>query len=185
MRRRLLGVLIALSLALNVAFAGTWAAQRLAAGDSGRLQEKAALHGEPAVWCPLHRELGVSAQQWERIEPLLRAFQERVQALCRQLGQERDQMIALLSAPEVDQDAVRSQQQRILEGHGRMQDMVVEHLLAEKAVLDSVQQAKLFSLVSQHASCAAGGPPMMGAGMRRGGAAGSPSQPPAGGDAGR
>ena len=167
MRRRLLGVLIALSLALNVAFAVTWGTHRFEAIASGRQQDENASGAQAGIWCPLHRELGLRPQQWEQIEPVLRAFQERGQALHRELSQERDQMIGLLAAAEVDWDAVRQRQEKILGGHRRMQDMVLEHLVAEKEVLDDEQEAKLFGLLRQRAGCAAGGPPMMGAGRRR------------------
>ena len=75
-------------------------------------------------------------------------------------------MIGLLAAAEVDWDAVRQRQEKILGGHRRMQDMVLEHLVAEKEVLDDEQEAKLFGLLRQRAGCVAGGPPMTG-GARR------------------
>ena len=167
MRGRLLGVLIALSLALNLAFAVTWGTYRFAAIASSRQPDENASGRQAGIWCPLHRELGLSPQQWEQIEPVLRALQEQGQALHRELSQERDQMIGLLAAAEVDWNAVRRRQETILEGHRRMQDMVLEQLVAEKEVLDDEQGAKLFGLLRQRAACAAGGPPMMGAGRRR------------------
>ena len=86
-------------------------------------------------------------------------------------------MIELLAAAEMDQNAVRRQQEKILVGHRRMQDMVLEHLLAEKNVLNDEQETKLFALLRRQAGCGAGGTPMMGAGRRHErGASATPQQ---------
>lgn len=97
--------LVLASVALNVAFIAMWVAhaapvQRgLDAGDSRVAEE--------AIWCPLHRQLKVSPEQWQKIEPRLRDFQARVAELCQQTNSMRSQVIELLAAEEPDLEAIR------------------------------------------------------------------------------
>jgi len=156
-------LLILLSVGLNVAFAVAWAAHALPARTGGPPRGR----GGEGIWCPLHRELGTSEEQWQEIEPRLKQFQERCQELCRHINQLRSEMIDLVAAPEPDRAAIEAKQEEILAGQRRMQRLVIEHLLAEKQLLSPHQQEQLFEMIRQRAHCSGHGP-MMGRGRGRG-----------------
>ena len=75
MWKRTAPLLVILSIALNLAFIGVWAAHaaasRLSRGDVSYGPDAG---GNGAMWCPLHRKLGATDQQWRQIEPKLTEF---------------------------------------------------------------------------------------------------------------
>lgn len=161
MLRRAAPYLVIVSVGLNLAFVGMWAAHAWAARPQGEPGKP------PAIWCPLHRELGVTPEQWAKIEPRLREFQAAVGELCQQVDQARSEVIALIAAEEPDREAIRVKQDEVLATKRAIQERVVEHLLAEKELLTADQRAKLFEMLRQRAGCPAD-PPMSGRGLGRG-----------------
>ena len=127
MWRRATFYLVLASLGLNLAFVGVWVAHAWPA--------RGADQPEPAVWCPLHRALEVTPQQWAEIEPRLREFQAAVGELCSQTDVMRSEVIDLIAAEEPDPDAIQAKQEEILATKRHIQREVVEHLLAEKELL--------------------------------------------------
>ena len=168
MWRKARPIVLAISIALNVALLSTWAAHAIPAH---LLREPAAEEApEPEIWCPLHRELGVTMEQWRKIEPRLVEFHEKARENCRRLQSLRDELLELLAAPKPDMEAIRARQEKIQEGHGRMQELVLARLLEEKKVLTPEQQARLFSMIRRRMGCPGPGRMMglsgMGTGQR-------------------
>jgi Spy/CpxP family protein refolding chaperone len=147
--------LVLASLGLNLAFVGVWVAHAWPALAAGEMPL------EPAIWCPLHRALEVSPQQWAEIEPRLCEFQAAVGELCSHIDLVRSEVIDLIAAEEPDLDAIHAKQEEILATKRQIQRLVVEHLLAEKEVLTSEQQQRLFAMLRDRTGCAAE-PPMSG-----------------------
>jgi len=150
---------IVASVGLNVAFIAMWIAH--AAPSQTVTEETGPPAARQTVWCPLHRELGVTREQWVRIEPRLREFQAAVGELCEQAAAIRSEVIELIAAEEPDVAAIRAKQDEILATKQRIQRLVVDHLLAEKEVLTPRQQKQLFAMLRDRAGCPAG-PPMSG-----------------------
>jgi Spy/CpxP family protein refolding chaperone len=146
--------LIMLSVALNLAFAGVWAAYALPSRSHARDQQRRAA----GVWCPLNRRLGVSDAQWREIEPRLAKFQESAGAVCAQAVHARAELIDLIAATPPDTAAIHAKQEEIIRGQRRMQELVVENLLNEKAALTPAQQERLFGIMRQQAGCLGHGP---------------------------
>jgi Spy/CpxP family protein refolding chaperone len=161
MTRSLGPYLVLASVAINLAFAAVWLAHAAPALLKAEPAE------ERAVWCPLHRDLGVTAEQWERIEPRLREFQTSVGELCREVDLLRSEVLELVAAERPDTEAIELKQEEILSTKRAIQRLVVEHLLAEKQSLTSSQQAKLFELLRRRTECGAN-PPMSGRGSGQG-----------------
>ncbi|MHB8972702.1 MAG: periplasmic heavy metal sensor [Pirellulaceae bacterium] len=139
-------LLIILSLTLNVAFVGVWLTY--AAAPRMQWHEMSCEPGEQeTVWCPLHRELNCTPEQWKDIEPRLREFRNAADAICQAIGQRRLEIIDLLAVQETDLAAVKSKQDDILADQRKMQALVVEQLTYEKAVLTAQQQQQLFELL--------------------------------------
>ena len=155
-------LLVLLSVMFNVAFAAAWGLRCLAArtGEEGTSIQ---VEDDSPIWCPLHRRIGTTEAQWREIEPKLREFRERSQALCRDMSRLRMEFIDLVAAPTPDRAAIEAKQDEIRAGQRKMQGMVAEHLLAQKQVLNADQQKRLFDLIREGMSCAGHGP-MMGAG---------------------
>jgi len=145
----LLGVL---SLALNLAFISTWIMHAVPArfGCAGPC---AGPEGQGPVSCPLHRKLGTTEEQWREIEPRLAEFQKSAKELCRSINKRRLEMIDHIAASEPDREAIRTKQEEILAGQRRMQELVIEHLLAEKEMLTPEQREALFDLFRQRTGC--------------------------------
>jgi len=149
--------LVLLSIALNVAFAGVWLAY--AAVSRVESQETRCEPGDStSVWCPLHRQLDVSAGQWKEIEPRLRAFRASADEICQQISELRRGIIDQLANPNPDLDAIRAKQGEILAGQRKMQGLVIEQLMTEKKVLTAEQQQRFFEMLRSGTASDRGGP---------------------------
>lgn len=148
MWKRTAPLLIVLSLAMNVAFIGAWVVHAVRADQ---LVDEAEENG---VWCPLHRVLGVTDEQWKRIEPRVSEFRHRSQMIRSEMNRLRTELIELIAADEPDMEAIAAQQEQIRAGHEQMQGLVIEHLLAEKEMLTDQQRLELFDLLRERIACA-------------------------------
>jgi hypothetical protein len=150
-------LLIMLSAALNVAFIGMWLAYAAVSGIETR-QTACEPGDSQSVWCPLHRELNVTADQWMEIEPRLRAFRASADEICRQIGGLRIGIIDELLKTKPDLQTIDAKQEEILAGQRRMQGLVIEQLMNEKKVLTAEQQQRLFDMLRGESGCGRGGP---------------------------
>ena len=148
MWKKMASLLIVLSVGLNVAFVGVWAVRTIGCRrPTGHADD----HGK--VWCPLHRRLNVTDEQWQRIEPHLTAFRRDSQSRRREIGRLRGEMIDLIAADEPDRQAIATKQEEIRAGRHQMQQLVITHLLAEKEVLTVEQEKELFDLLRRRSTC--------------------------------
>jgi Spy/CpxP family protein refolding chaperone len=152
--------LVVLSVGLNLAFVGVWVGRAVACR---RAQDYPCGHAgkRDGISCPLHRALGASPEQWKQIEPRLAAFQKAAREACLEVGRRRAELIDLLAASPADRQAVTAKQEEILAGQRRVQQLVIDHLLAEKELLTPQQQKQLFDLLRERGGCPAHGPMMM------------------------
>ncbi len=153
MWKKVVPLFIVLSVALNIAFVAIWAFHAIRAAHCCVYSVR-----HDKVWCPLHRRLNVTDEQWREIEPRLQAFCEASSNVCAELNKSRDELIALIAATETDQTAIEARQEEILAGQRRMQNLVIEHLLSQKDVLTPVQQRKLFEMIRRRSGCIGQGP---------------------------
>jgi len=168
-------LLIVLSVALNVGFAGVWAAQKVS-GHWSAWEGRRTKNGDHAIWCPLYRSLGVTDEQWRQLEPRLAQFHQASRALCQEIQRKRGELIDLVAAGQTDREAIAAKQGEIRAGQHRVQELVIEQLLAEKEVLTVEQQKELFDMIRRHSGC-------IGPGLMRGNL-GEPSRTPSRGDPG-
>lgn len=161
MLRKYAFLLVALSVAMNLGFAGVWAAHTLA-GHWSAWKGGSQGDRDEAIWCPLHRQLGVTHGQWQRLEPRLAQFHQAAQTVCQDTQHKRAELIDLI-ATGMDRTAQAAKQEEILAGQRRMQQLVIEQLLAEKEVLTPEQQTKLFDMIRTHSGCA--GPALLRGGL--------------------
>ena len=152
--KKIFAMVLVVSLALNAAFAATWAVNRFTALAQAETGKEAEAGAKPEIWCPLHRELGVSKEQWQKIEPEMIAFHKETQKVCEEADNLRDGMIELLASSEVDREAVEAQQEKIMHVQRKMQDLALQHLLTEKQFLEPEQQQRLFEMLRIQSRCA-------------------------------
>jgi Spy/CpxP family protein refolding chaperone len=155
--RKYVVLLIVLSVAMNLGFAGVWATRTVAGHwPAGHACSHDNCRG--VVWCPLHRQLGVTDEQWQRLEPRLAQFRQAAQAVCQETQRKRAELIDLVAAG-TDRTQITAKQEEILAGQRRMQGLVIEELLAEKEVLTVEQQKALFDMIRWQSGCR--GPALM------------------------
>jgi Spy/CpxP family protein refolding chaperone len=145
-------LLIMLSVALNLAFLGVW----LVYAGAARVESwaKPCVPGDSeTIWCPLHRELNVTADQWKEIEPRLRAFRASADEICNHISQLRMEIINMLAAPDTDLSKVKVKQEEIVAGQRKMQGLVIEQLLSEKTVLTAEQERRFFEMLRSRSGC--------------------------------
>ena len=147
MWKKIAPLLVVLSIGLNVAFIGAWVV-RVA-------QAKTATDGkqDAGIWCPLHRELGVTDKQWQQIEPQLEEFHRQSRTIRDDMNRLRSELIDLIATDKPDPQAIAAKQQEIRDGQQRMQQLVIDRLLVEKAVLTPPQQQQLFRLIRERTQC--------------------------------
>jgi Spy/CpxP family protein refolding chaperone len=133
--------LFALSVGLNLAFIAMWLVHSLSAPDDAGGLSRPEIEG--AVPSAIHREIGVTEEQWRKIEPLVLDFREKAGKQRQKISALRGQLMDLLTIPEVDKAAIQEKQEEILEGQRRMQNLVIDHLLKEKELLSPEQGKKL------------------------------------------
>jgi hypothetical protein len=134
--------LLALSLGLNLAFVAIWLGHSIPGWTTGQKATKT-IAGYPSVPSVLHREIGVTPEQWGQIEPIIVDFREKAENQRRIITSLRGQLMDLLIMPVVEETAIRSKQEEILAGQRRMQNLVIDHLLKEKKLLSPDQAKKL------------------------------------------
>jgi Spy/CpxP family protein refolding chaperone len=146
--------LIVASAAMNVAFVAMWIAY--AAPLSAHPETSGQRETHHQIWCPLHRELGVNEEQWAQIGPRLREFQAAVGELSQKVSAKRSEVIDLVAAEDPDAELIRAKQDEILATKRKIQDLVADHLVAEKEILTPRQQQRLFELLRNRANRGAG-----------------------------
>jgi Spy/CpxP family protein refolding chaperone len=141
-----------LSATLNLVFVGIWGAHFLRVHWSTQENRYGPLRAG-GVPCPLHRRLGVTQEQWRRIEPRMLEFRSALQANCEEISRKRVEMINLLAVPKPNLQAIAAKQKEILVFQGKTQKLVIDHLLAEKEMLTPKQQKELFRLLRRYSAC--------------------------------
>ena len=123
-----------LSLALNLGVVGTIALDRLRPPA-------------PAPKPPLHRILGLDEAQRARWEAAERPFLQQFDAASAQLERHRSALVAALFAEPIDTARIESERAAIAALQQQQQALIIEQLIAERAILDAPQRAQLLQLL--------------------------------------
>lgn len=147
MWKKIAPLLIVLSVALNAAFISVWAVH------AARAYWPEQTAGGSKIWCPLHRQLNVTDEQWKRIEPRILEFRARAQTIRDQMISLRAELIDLIASDNPSPQAIAAKQEQMRTGREQMQKLVVDRLLAEKEVLTKEQQKQLFDMIRKRSAC--------------------------------
>lgn len=142
-------LLLILSVSLNIAFVGAWVVEAARESPASPETRNQACGGA----CPLHQRLNVTDEQWTQLEPRLTQFRSESEALCKDIQRLRGELIDLIASPEPDSTAIALKQDQIIAGQRRMQEQVINHLLAEKQMLTEEQQARLWEMIREKTGC--------------------------------
>jgi len=140
-------LLVLLSVALNVAFVGGWVARAIQAKHEKKVVQS--IEGTHAGMPLFYEQVGVTAQQWQQIHPQLDAFRASALAVFERINGRRQELLALLAAPQADRVAIAEKQKEIRAAQTEMQNLVIAHVLAEKESLTPAQRQKYFDLLTQ------------------------------------
>jgi Spy/CpxP family protein refolding chaperone len=135
-------LLVILSVAINSAFVAAWVTQAFP-------EKKCTKSAD----CELFRKIGVTEAQLEQIKPRLAKFREESKAQCQQINRLRRELIELIAADKPDREQITAKQKEINEGQRKMQEVVVEHLLTAKSVLNAEQLKAFFDLIRARCGC--------------------------------
>ena len=131
--------LIVASVTLNIAFAGVWIAHS-APRWHGIKKRQTPPATTVQIWCPLHEQLDVSDRAMDEDRAAVEKFRDSAQSVSKQIGRFRSEVLDLIAMPAPDREAIAAKQEEIRACQRKMQDMVVDHLLAEKEILTAEQE---------------------------------------------
>ncbi|WEN43452.1 hypothetical protein CKCBHOJB_03074 [Thauera sp. GDN1] len=134
MKPTALRLALLLSLALNLGVVGTIALDRLRPPA-------------PAPKPPLHRILGLDEAQRARWEAAERPFLQQFDAASAQLERHRSALVEALFAEPIDTARIESERAAIAALQQQQQALIIEQLIAERAILDAPQRAQLLQLL--------------------------------------
>ena len=145
MRGKAFLFILVLSLAVNVSMLGALAYHYYR--DASQTEEA------PCPLSPSHRhlyqQLGLSASQLARMEPLAQKFHERLGQLETAMKGKNERLVELLGQREVDLVQAEGLRKEIAGIQDEIQKEVIAHILDSKKILDSKQQTQFFALMSQ------------------------------------
>jgi len=136
------------SIGLNVAFVAIWLVQTVP--DISRRKSTDDTIVSDEIPSALHREIGVTPEQWKQIEPHVRFFHEKAQEQRRVIETLRNQLMDLLAKSDTNESTIRAKQEEILLGQRGMQNLVIELLLMEREFLTPEQQKALITIIHQY-----------------------------------
>jgi hypothetical protein len=134
-----------LSIAVNGAFVTAWLTHTVPAATP--------CSGGQETCCVLLQTVGATDAQRQEMEPRLAEFRKASQAQCREINCLRAELIDLIADAQPDPQAIHVKQMEILGGQRKMQELVVEQLLAAKSVLTPEQQKAMFNLIRTECGC--------------------------------
>jgi hypothetical protein len=167
MWQKLRPLVLLLSISLNISFVVVWGIHAYNKPVKSCHPTSCPDSGNCKISCPLHRDLGTTEEQWRILEPMQTQYRAASQSVCREVGNLRIAMLDQLMQQNVQRDSLRSKQDQIIEAQRKMQDLTIEHLLAEKQILSPAQYEKLLLKLRTCEGCEAQGS-VIGLGQMRG-----------------
>jgi Spy/CpxP family protein refolding chaperone len=156
--------LLAFSVGLNIAFIAIWLVSTVPNLVTEQ-EPQEDIAESAAASSSLYRELGLTPDQRELIEPQIQRFREQAEDQCETIRTLRAQLMELLAAATVDETAMSAKQEEILAGQRQMQDLVIELLLKEKEILSPEQQGMLLKAIHRQCNCGETGGCAYGSGL--------------------
>ncbi|MHC4128671.1 MAG: Spy/CpxP family protein refolding chaperone [Planctomycetota bacterium] len=142
--------LLIISIAFNLGFGATYGAKTY--GPAGTGGGRAGLGGGTMSLTGLHENLNLTPQQQAELQRINEALLLEIDTLRGELGDARVALSQLLGEAQLDPEAVRVQLDAISATQRDAQQLVVDHLLQEKQVLNA-EQLEAFNEVIRTRVC--------------------------------
>jgi hypothetical protein len=97
--------------------------------------------------CALHRSVGVTDSQWQKIRVSLTAFSDSSSRITDSIDRYRYSLIDLLSKDTIDTTELNRLQEHILNLQRNLQHQVISYMQKEKAVLTHEQKQQFYSAI--------------------------------------
>ena len=108
----------------------------------------------PSQPCPvsphdqyLYQHLGLSNEQLARMAPLAQKFHNRLENLAASMEGKKENLVGLLSRENVDPEKIATQRREMAGIQDDIQEVVIEHIMEMKKVLNTEQQRHFFDLM--------------------------------------
>ncbi len=109
--------------------------------------------GTPCPLSPAHQhlyqQLGLSAPQLARMEPMAQEFHARLGQLEGAVKEKNERLVELLGQKEIDPAQVEGLRKEIAGIQDDIQREVIAHILETKKILDPKQQKQFFALITK------------------------------------
>lgn len=135
---------IVLSIILNIAFVGGYLYKTLWQGEEEFSPVKPGLR-------EIAKGLQLSDEQREKINQSTESLVKEIAKIRAKIRDHRKAMIALLTSPNPDRQAIELKRQEIASLQGNIQKLVLDKMLEDKNILTPEQQRKLFSYLREKA----------------------------------
>lgn len=145
MRKSGLGAGLIISLALNIGVLGSAGYNRVKS-----CREAACLPSRTGnVSLAPAAALDLSSSQAKKMETLRQGLEMKLKDLRSGLSAEQVKLVSLLRQSQEDRDAIRAQAAKIQDLQSKIQEIVIDQLLAEKALLTAGQRECFFGALSE------------------------------------
>jgi Spy/CpxP family protein refolding chaperone len=148
--------LLFVSLAINVPFVLMWANSHLLANKienaTAPIANKRSFGRPPSgPFSPeqFMRSIGIDDEQWEKMEERQLTFHRLLRETMEQSCTAKTEMLELFAHDEVDRDLIQEKQDEFIDTQKRMQDLMVENLMADKKDLKADQFERLHKMIMQ------------------------------------
>lgn len=143
--RQVTGLLLALSLTLNLSVVVAWAYYGRSA--PGAMDASGAA---PPLCEAMHEQLDLSASQQQVVEALRREFLEAAEAIRAEREQANVALIEAALGPGPDPERIALLLDETADLHRRFQALAVEHLRQESQALSPQQRARMLEFLTTH-----------------------------------
>ncbi|MBU0599222.1 periplasmic heavy metal sensor [bacterium] len=141
MKKRLFIMAFVLSVALNLGFLGA-----IGWHHWQRYDRIGCKHGFRPFY---EKRFGLSKEKATKMEGLRRSLMQKMKPINHELAGERKELISLLSEPEVRKKEIDRRLNNIQTLQGKIQLMIVEHLLSAKENLIPQEQKRFFKFIME------------------------------------
>jgi uncharacterized membrane protein len=145
MKSKLFTLIALFSFILNVTVISVWVYYKFTMNTTR--QESSKNEVNLNVPCALHRSVGVTDSQWQKIRVSLSAFSDTSSRITDSIDTYRYRLIDILSSENIDTTELSRVQEHILDLQRNLQHQVISYMQKEKAVLTHEQKARFYAAI--------------------------------------
>lgn len=147
MNSRIFQAFVLASLTLNVALVTTWLISP--GGPLAQFEES------ESQWrqCDYQQQLELEDRQLRQLSALRTRFHVDQHDRCEEMTHHQQQLLELMTQPEVDDEEIDGHRQQLLEGQQQMLDLAIDRMVAEREIFDDDQRLQWFDYLADQVQC--------------------------------